>query len=77
MTHKFFKIYIFIVVLLSDFIMFADDDPGTGFEDENGDTDGSVEDAAPINAKLIWLAIAGIAFIYFSFKKRQQNLQEK
>ena len=77
MVHKLLKIYIFVVILLTDFIMFADDDPGTGFEDEGGDTDGSVEDAAPINGKLLWLAVAGIAFIYFNFRKRQQELQGK
>lgn len=76
MTRKFFKIYIFIIVLFSDFIMFADDDPGTGFEDENGDTGGSVEEEASINTKIVWLAIAAIAFAYYTYKK-QGNLQEK
>lgn len=77
MIHRFLKIYIFATILLTDFIMFADDDPGTGFEDEEGNTDGSVEDGAPINGKLLWLAIAGIAFSYFYFKRMQQeNLRE-
>lgn len=76
MTHKFLKIYIFIVVLFSDFMMFADDDPGTGFEDENGDTSGSVEEEASINGKLIWLAMAAIAFAYYNYKK-QHSLENK
>lgn len=76
MIQKFLKIYILLFVLLSDFVMFADDDPGTGFEDENGDTSGSVEEEAAINTKLIWLAIAAIAFAYYSYKK-QYSLENK
>lgn len=72
MIHRYLKVYIFLTVLLSDFLMFADDDPGTGVEDETGDTGGSVEDV-PVNGKLIWLAIVGIAFSFYYFRRNQQN----
>jgi hypothetical protein len=53
--------------------MFAQD-PGSDFEDENGDTDGSVEDMLlPINAKLIWLAIAGMAYIFYRFRNEAKS----
>lgn len=69
---KYLKIYMFATVLLSDFLMFAQD-PGTDVEDEYGNTDGSVEGAAPINGKLLWLAIAGIIFSFYYFKKMQKS----
>lgn len=68
MTYKFLNIYIFMFVLSSNFIMFAQG-PGTGFEDENGETGGSVEDA-PINGKLIWLAVTAVAFAFFYYRKK-------
>lgn len=71
MTNKFLKIYLFMFVLFSDFILFAqDEDPGTGFEDEEGGTGGSVEDA-PINGKLIWLAVIAVAFAFFYYRKNK------
>jgi hypothetical protein len=73
MIHRYLKIYIFLTLLFSDFIMFAQD-PGSDFEDENGDTDGSVEDMLlPINAKLIWLAIAGMAYIFYRFRNEAKS----
>jgi len=77
MILRYLKINMFLTVLLSDFLMFADDDPGTGFEDEFGDTDGSVEDEVPINSKLLYLVVAGVAFSYYYFKKKSMALQEK
>lgn len=76
MIHKFLKIYIFTIILLTDFVMFADDDPGNLYEDENGIITGNVEGEAPINAKLLWLGIAGIAFMLYYFKKKQQPIAE-
>lgn len=74
MIHRFIKIYIFLTVLLGDFILFAQD-PGNDFEDEEGNTDGTIEDDpyTPINTKLIWLAVVGIAFGYYTFKQIQRN----
>jgi len=75
MIRHYLKIYIFISVLLSDFLMFADDDPGTGFEDESGDTSGSVDDGVPINGRLIFLAIAGILFAFYQLNKKRSSAQ--
>ena len=71
MIHKIFKIYIVAILLLTDFIMFAQDDPGNLFEDDLGNIDDDIEDNMPINSKLIWLAIAGIAFMLYYIKKKQ------
>lgn len=72
MLNKFIKIYIFSVILLSDFILFAqDDDPGAYLEDQFGNTDNTVE--APINSKLILLLITGIAFSFYYFKNNREQ----
>lgn len=63
--QRFFLLFAF---LLLDFVAFAQ--PGTG---SGSGTDNDLENedlpAAPINAKLIWLAIAGIIFAYYTIKK--------
>ncbi|NMH25629.1 hypothetical protein [Flavobacterium solisilvae] len=61
-----FRIYLLLFFLLSDFIVFAQDDetdinPCVECEDDT--------QPAPINSKLIWLAIAGILFVLY---KRNQ-----
>jgi len=77
MIHRYLKLYMFLALFLSDFLMFAQDDPGTDFEDENGDTGGSVEDdAVPINSKLIFLALAGIAFAYYYYTQKKKLSHE-
>ena len=70
MKKKFIQFYIIAVVMFSDFKSFAqggpgDDDEGGGLEDD---------DAAPlpINGKLIWLAIAGILFAFYMYKRHRQ-----
>lgn len=75
MINKYLKIYLYATVMLGDFLMFAQD-PGTDLEDENGEIDGSVEDA-PINGKIIWLAIAGIIFSFYYFKNMHKSSTEK
>lgn len=75
MIHKFLKAYLFVVILFSDFLMFADDNPGTGMEDENGNTDGSVEQA-PINGWMIYMMILGLAFAFYYFKNRKSIAQQ-
>ena len=32
--------------------------------------------SAPINTKLIWLAIAGIIFVYFYFRKKTKTISQ-
>jgi hypothetical protein len=66
---RFYQFYLIAFVLLSDFVMFAqpgDDDGGGGLE-------GDDTPAAPIDGKLIWLAIAGILFSVYYFKSKQQK----
>ena len=76
MTHRYLKLYMLLTVLLSDFLMFADEDPGTGFEDENGNTDGTVEEPVPINNRLIFLALAGIAFAFYYYTQKKKESHE-
>lgn len=77
MIHKFLKAYLFVVILFSDFLMFADDNPGTGVEDENGGTDGSVEaEPAPINGWMIYMTILGLAFAFYYFKNRKSLVKQ-
>jgi hypothetical protein len=62
------KWYMLAFMLVSDFVMFAQEtDPA----DEDGDGDLETDDTpdAPINGKLIWLAIVGIAFAYSYYAK--------
>lgn len=72
MIHRLLKIYIFTVILLTNFVMFAyDDDPGNLFEDEYGNINTNIEET-PINHRLILLGIAGIIFIFYYFKNKHQ-----
>lgn len=64
-----YKFYILTFLLLSDLMLFAqpgDDDGGGGLE-------GDDTPAAPINGKLIWLALASILFAFYYFKKEKQK----
>lgn len=75
MVRKFLKVYLFVAILFSDFLMFADDNPGTGMEDENGNIDGSVEtDYAPINGWMIYMMMLGICFAFYYFKNRKTQV---
>ncbi|MDR6968552.1 hypothetical protein J2X31_002575 [Flavobacterium arsenatis] len=73
MLRKFLKVYLFAAILFSDFLMFADDNPGTGMEDENGNTDGSVEQA-PINGWMIYMMLLGICFAFYYLKNRKTQV---
>ena len=56
--------------LLSDFMLFAqpgDDDGGGGLE-------GDDPPAAPINGKLIWLAITGILFAFYYYNSQRKKV---
>ncbi len=59
MNNKLLTSYLLILLFLCDFAVFAD--PGDDFEPE--------PDAAPINSKLIVLAIAGILFAIYTLRK--------
>lgn len=70
MKQQILKFYFLIVILLSNFLMFAADDPGTGFEDAGGGTGGNVE-AAPIDGWLIYVMLIGIAFVFYYLKSKK------
>ncbi|HNP32120.1 MAG TPA: hypothetical protein PKN96_02375 [Flavobacterium sp.] len=68
---KLLKFYLLTFVLLSDFVAFAqpgDDDGGGGGGLEGGDPE-----PAPINSKLILLAIIGILFVMYTFRKNRKE----
>lgn len=64
-----YKFYLVAFFFLSDFVAFAqpgDDDGGGGLE-------GNDPEPAPINSKLIYLAITGILFAIYTFKKSRKQ----
>jgi hypothetical protein len=71
MKKNLFNIYIFSVVLFSDFIMFAQpDDDG-----DPGDPPVESDDAppVPINGKLLWLLIVGILFAIYTYRNNKRE----
>lgn len=70
MIHRFFKIIACTLLLLSVITVHAqDEDPGIGFEDENGDVDGTVESPiAPIDSQIVFLAVAGTVLAFFRYR---------
>jgi hypothetical protein len=69
MKNNIFKLYILAFFLLADFISFAQpgqDQPGGGLE-------GDDPPPAPINGKLILLAIAAILFAFYTIKNRRKE----
>ena len=68
MKNSLLKFYMLTFFLVSDFVMFADDNP----TEETGGPEGD-DPRGPINTKLIWLAIVGIAFIYHTYSRRKQK----
>jgi len=67
--NNLFKILIFSFVLLSDFMMYSQ----PGDDTANGDLEGNDAPAAPINGKIIILALAGIVFAVYSFKNNRKT----
>lgn len=67
--RKLLKLYLLSFLFLSDFIAFAqpNDDDGTG------GVEGGDPQPAPINSKLILLAITGILFAIYSFRKYRKQ----
>lgn len=69
MKNNLFKLYLLSFFLLTDFIMFAQpgqDQPGGGLE-------GDDPPPAPINGKLLFLAIAAVLFAFYTFKNRTKQ----
>lgn len=65
-----YKFYIFAFALFSDFMLFAQ---GPGDDDGGGDLEGDDTPAAPINGKLLWLALVSILFAFYYFNKQKQK----
>ena len=68
MKNYLLKIFITCSCLFSDFVAFTQ----IGNNDDNGDLEGNDPPAAPINSKLIILAIAGIFFAVYKFKENRK-----
>lgn len=65
MKNKLFKLYILGFLILTDFMAFAQ--PG------DDTVDGDLEDEdLPINGKLIYLAIAGLFFAIYTYRKNKR-----
>ena len=62
---RFYKFYLLAFLLLSDFVIYAQGD-----EDDNGDLEGG--DPVPVNSKLIFLLIFGIALAYVSYRRNKK-----
>ena len=56
--------------LVSDFVMFAQ----VGNDDASDDLEGG--DNLPINSKLIYLGLAGIAFAFYLYNRKKQQQVE-
>lgn len=70
MKNNLLKFYMLAFFLVSDFVMFAQQDPG----EDNPTDDLEGGDNLPINSKLIYLGLAGISFAFYLYnrKKHQQ-----
>ena len=68
---KLLNFYFLLFVLFTNFVAFAqpgDDDGGPGGGLEGGDPE-----PAPINSKLILLAISGILFVVYTYRKNRKQ----
>ena len=59
---KLLKFYLLSFILLSDFTVFAQAEP----PDE--------PEPAPLNSKIILLAIAGVCFVIYTFRKNKRTV---
>lgn len=65
MKTNLFKLYLLAFFLLNDILLFAQgqDQPGGGLEGED-------PPVAPINGKILWLALAAILFALYSYRNK-------
>lgn len=69
--NKLLKFYLLSFIFLTDFMAFAqpgDDDGGGGGGLEGGDPE-----PAPINSRLILLAITGVLFVMYTYRKNRKQ----
>lgn len=69
MKNNLFKLYILSFFLLTDFISFAQ----PGQDNPDGDLEGDDTPPAPINGKLILLAIAAVLFAFYTLKNKRRE----
>ena len=70
MKNTLLKTYSTLFSLFSSFLLFA---IPPGDENDTGDLETVDAPAAPINSKLFLLALAGIIFAYYTFKKSREK----
>jgi hypothetical protein len=70
MKNNLIKSVLTLVFLFINFLSFAQGGPGD--ENDTGNLEGDDAPAAPINGKLIWLAILAIVFAYYIFKRERK-----
>lgn len=71
MKNNFFKIFFLSFFLLTNCIVFAG---GPGGDQGGGGLEGDDPFPAPINEKIIWLAIVAIFFAFYTFKNRTKKV---
>lgn len=67
--RKLYKFYLLTFILLSDFVAFAQ----PGDDDGGGGVEGGDPEPAPINSKLLLLAITGVLFVLYTFRKNKKE----
>ena len=68
MKNKVIHIFFISFFLLIDFVAFAQ----PGDNDGSDGLEGNDPPPAPINGKLIWLAIAAVIFAFYTFRKNRK-----
>jgi len=63
------KFYILTFVLFSDFLVFAQ----PGGNDGSGGLEGNDPPPSPINGKLFLLALIGVLFVVYTFRKNRKQ----
>jgi len=66
------KFYLFSFFLLSDFALFAQ--PGDEDNNGGGGLEGTDPAPAPINSKLVILAILGLVFAFYKLKNNPKKI---
>jgi mannose/fructose/N-acetylgalactosamine-specific phosphotransferase system component IIC len=69
MKNNLFKIYVFAFFLMNGFVMFAQ----PGDDDTGGILEGDDAPVAPIDSKLILLALVGIVFAVYTFRNKNNR----
>ena len=75
MKNSLLKWYMLAFLLVGNFVMFAQDGEGADPADDTQSETPPLEELepTPINGRLIWLAIIGIAFAYSYYVKTQKD----